>query len=421
MLQTLFYIPAEIAGIPVFGFGLVLAAWVVFSVMLLCWLVWRQGLSADTYGYLPVLALVATVIWFVLPAVVKPEGFPIRGYGMMMLLAVMSATGLAAWRAHRLGLSADLAFSVAFWLFVPGIIGARLFYVIEYWPEQYLPIYQQLGLRALLGALVNVANGGLVVYGSLFGAVAGLLAFVRKYRLPLLAVCDLIAPSIMLGMFLGRLGCLANGCCYGGACDRPWAVTFPPEAPPYLEQVARGQMAGMLFDGDPKSPPVLQSVDPLSPAGKAGLKQGDRLTKLNGYEVQTAGHVHGLLSKAFKERQPLVVQVDARAPVMLGVTPVPARSHPIHPTQIYSSINALVLCLLLLAYAPLRRRDGELFAMMLSVYPVARFLLEIIRTDESAVFGTGLSISQNVSLVLLLAASGLWCYILSRPPGRAFG
>ncbi|HYW79063.1 MAG TPA: hypothetical protein VE890_05770, partial [Thermoguttaceae bacterium] len=77
MLQTLFFIPTEIAGIPVFGFGLVLAAWAVFSVVLMGWLVWRQGLSADTYSYLPVLALVGAVIWFVLPAVVKPEGFPI--------------------------------------------------------------------------------------------------------------------------------------------------------------------------------------------------------------------------------------------------------------------------------------------------------------------------------------------------------
>ncbi|HYW78622.1 MAG TPA: prolipoprotein diacylglyceryl transferase family protein, partial [Thermoguttaceae bacterium] len=306
-------------------------------------------------------------------------------------------------------------------LFVPGIIGARLFYLIEYWPEQYLPVYQQHGLRALLVALIDVSSGGLVVYGSFLGAVTGLLAFVRKYRLPLLAVCDLIAPSIMLGMFLGRLGCLANGCCYGGACDRPWAITFPPEAPPYLEQVARGQMAGMLFDGDPKAPPVLLAVDPQSAAAKAGLKPGDQLTKLNGYEVKGAGHVHGLLREAFKQRQPLIIEIENRAPIRLDPMPVPARSHPIHPTQIYSSLNALVLCLLLLAYDPFRRRDGELFALMLSVYPIARFLLEIIRTDESSVFGTGLSISQNVSLALLLAASGLWCYILTRPPGRAFG
>jgi phosphatidylglycerol:prolipoprotein diacylglycerol transferase len=27
----------------------------------------------------------------------------------------------------------------------------------------------------------------------------------------------------------GRLGCLLNGCCYGHACDLPWAVHFPPE------------------------------------------------------------------------------------------------------------------------------------------------------------------------------------------------
>ena len=63
---------------------------------------------------------------------------------------------------------------------------------------------------------------------------------------------------------------------------------------------------------------------------------------------------------------------------------IPARSLPVYPTQIYSSLDALLLTLLLLAYDPFRRRDGELFALMLSVYAMTRFLIEILRTDEAA-------------------------------------
>ena len=58
----------------------------------------------------------------------------------MMLLAVVAGTLLAAWRARRVGLDPELIFSLAFWMLVPGIIGARAFYVIEYWPE-YWPYY----------------------------------------------------------------------------------------------------------------------------------------------------------------------------------------------------------------------------------------------------------------------------------------
>ena len=80
-------------------------------------------------------------------------------------------------------------------MILPGIVGARAFYVTEYWSEQYWPVYVQNGLAALLGAVVNVANGGLVVYGAFLGGVAGLPLFRRKYRVPLLATADLIGPQ----------------------------------------------------------------------------------------------------------------------------------------------------------------------------------------------------------------------------------
>jgi phosphatidylglycerol---prolipoprotein diacylglyceryl transferase len=48
---------------------------------------------------------------------------------------------------------------------------------------------------------------------------------------------------------------------------------------------------------------------------------------------------------------------------------------------------------------------------------MTRFLLEIIRTDEPAVFGTGLSISQNISILLLACGVGLWWYISRQPRG----
>jgi phosphatidylglycerol:prolipoprotein diacylglycerol transferase len=99
--------------------------------------------------------------------------------------------------------------------------------------------------------------------------------------------------------------------------------------------------------------------------------------------------------------------------------PLP-RSEPVHPTQIYSAINGLVLCLFLLAYAPFRQRDGEIWAMFLTLYPITRFLLEIIRIDEPGVFGTGLSISQVVSLILLICAVAFWAQVWMKPPGTAF-
>ena len=91
MRSTLFYIPAEIAGLPVFGFGLLLALWCVGGVLYLGWLIRRQGFNADTRSCLPVILLAGLVIAFVLPAICDERGFPVRGYGVMLALPSPSA------------------------------------------------------------------------------------------------------------------------------------------------------------------------------------------------------------------------------------------------------------------------------------------------------------------------------------------
>jgi phosphatidylglycerol:prolipoprotein diacylglycerol transferase len=88
---------------------------------------------------------------------------------------------------------------------------------------------------------------------------------------------------------------------------------------------------------------------------------------------------------------------------------------PVHPAQVYSAIDAGLLAWFLWAYYPFRRRDGEVIALLLTIHPISRFMLEIIRTDEPAVWGTGLSISQNISILIFVVAVGLWIYLLREP------
>jgi phosphatidylglycerol---prolipoprotein diacylglyceryl transferase len=458
MCRTLFHIPPEIAGYQVFGLGLLLALWAVASIITLAVLVRRQGFNADTLGYVPILLVIGAIIVWVLPAIRDespdgtPLGLPIRGYGLMMLLAVVSGTLLAAWRAKRVGIDPDLLFMLIFWMLIPGIIGARAFHVIEYWRLDYWPKYAAPGgsLAALLGEIVNVAQGGLVVYGSFFGGVLGILLFVRKYRMPLLALCDLIAPAMLLGLAIGRVGCVLNGCCFGAVCDHPWAIHFPAGvqppfnssqdaalgpseltrrqrtilahlSPPYLAQVDRGQFYGFTLGADPEQKPcVVLRVAADSSAARAGLQAGDRLEAINGLKISTVGDAYLATDKAFLEGRPLKIDVADRPAISIAAAPPPTHSLAVEPSQPLSTIDALVLCLLLLAYDPFRRRDGELFALMMSIYPVTRFLIEFLRSDEAGAFGTRLSIGQCVSLPLLVCAAALWFYILRQPKGTAF-
>ncbi len=106
------------------------------------------------------------------------------------------------------------------WLLVGAIFGARVFYVVSYWDESFLgkPWYE----------MFMVQHGGLVYYGGLVGASLACIIFSRIQKLPLWRIADVLAPSVALGSFFGRWGCLMNGCCYGTETDLPWAIHFPP-------------------------------------------------------------------------------------------------------------------------------------------------------------------------------------------------
>ncbi|RUL89174.1 prolipoprotein diacylglyceryl transferase [Tautonia sociabilis] len=93
------------------------------------------------------------------------------------------------------------------------------------------------------------------------------------------------------------------------------------------------------------------------------------------------------------------------------------RSLPVHPTQLYSAIDGLILTALLLAYFPLRRRDGEVMALLLVTYPITRFLIERLRDDEG-VFFAGMTVSQNGSLLLLAIGLLGWAWLSRLPRGR---
>ena len=93
----------------------------------------------------------------------------------------------------------------------------------------------------------------------------------------------------------------------------------------------------------------------------------------------------------------------------------------VHPTQIYSTIDGLVLCLLLLAYAPFRRHDGEVFAILMSIYPVTRFVIEGSAERRGAGVRHGSEHFAERQPSILLCAAALWFYVLRQPKGTAFG
>ncbi len=142
---------------------------------------------------------------------------------------------------------------------------------------------------------------------------------------------------------------------------------------------------------------------------------------MNRHEVATLEEAQQEIADAFLANKSLEV-TTAQGVRRFSVLPgMHEHTRAVHPTQLYSAIDAFLLCLFLIAYYPYRQHDGEVTAFTFTIHALSRFLLEIIRTDEGPVFGTGLSISQNISLVVLVIGLGLWVYIFSPgwPPGLA--
>lgn len=417
MLQTLFYIPAEVAGVPLFGWGLLAWLWLAWTVVYAIVHGRRSGWNAELFNSLGMMLLVAGALVFITPNLVehdedgRPLGIAIRGYGVMLLAGIASGVGLAVYRGRRVGVSSDVIFSLALWVFVAGMIGARAFYVIEYWSH-----FQRPTLGETIGAVVNMTRGGLVVFGGLLGALPALVFFARKHKLALLPLADLVAPSMTLGLALGRVGCFFNGCCFGDVCELPWSVEFPALSPPHVRQIEQGKAFGFTLGAER----TIVVVEAGSPAERAGLKVGEVVQAIAGRRVATSDEAREAIFVAFRNRHlPLSLQTDAGSRSIAPLPGLTAHSRPTHPAQLYAAFDALLLTLLLLAFDPLKRRAGETFALLLSVHAVSRFLLEIVRIDEPSVFGTGLSISQNISVAMLLAGVGLFVYLERRPGGPA--
>lgn len=146
-----------------------------------------------------------------------------------MACGFLAGLWTASRRSSRQGIRGETILDLGPWLIVGGIIGARVLYVISYWREQFA--------GQPLSTIFSVWHGGLVFYGGLGGAALGCILFARRRRVPLWKLADVMAPSIALGSFFGRIGCLLNGCCYGRICTLPWAIHFSPGHKTYPDGV----------------------------------------------------------------------------------------------------------------------------------------------------------------------------------------
>jgi phosphatidylglycerol---prolipoprotein diacylglyceryl transferase len=320
--------------------------------------------------------------------------------------------------AKREGIEPKHVQDLAIWLFIGGIVGARITFMIQY-HDQFSSLWD----------FFRIWDGGLVFYGGAIGGAAGYffayLFVLRKHNISSWKMADVIAPCAALGLSLGRLGCLLNGCCYGNAaCAECPALHFPLSSPPRFEMTRRGYQTAAGFTLDPQKPRTVGAVEPGSAADLAGLRPGDVILKINGEDVGSNPDITYDLSwsKWPRGKNDLLLSVhhqdgiDAEldfSPWTIGL----------HPTQLYETISMGLLAFLLLSLYPFKRHDGILMVIAMLAYAVHRFLNEMLRTDTEPV-AFNLTLSQNISIVVFAAGLLLGLIVLSRrvpgsPPAPA--
>ena len=227
--------------------------------------------------------------------------------------------------------------------------------------------------------LLRIWEGGLTFYGGFLVAVAATVGYFLAARLPVLYWLDILAPSVPLGLAFGRLGCFLNGCCYGDVAHAGPGMVWPAGSIPWTHY-AQAHLASLGEMG-------------TLPGGADGAA------------------VAGALAAGWR---------------------MPA----IHPAQLYSMVNALVLAVVLHVLFVRRRRHGQVLLTFVVLYGVSRYLLEVLRADEPEIYLLGLptlfrllgaheaaealpglTISQNIAVAMVLVGGVLlWRLMKSRRP-----
>jgi len=171
---------------------------------------------------------------------------PVNSYGTMMVIGFLIGVYLACRRAKRMGIDPNLMTDVGMIAIISGILGARIFFVIEYYKD-----FSGNWIEA-----IRIDKGGLVFYGGFFAAVVCVSYYVWRKKQSMADILDISTPSLAVGLAFTRIGCFLNGCCWGKVCSAalPWAVYFPQNSGTFKQQIEDKLLSGAAMHSLPVHP-----------------------------------------------------------------------------------------------------------------------------------------------------------------------
>lgn len=142
---------------------------------------------------------------------------PIHLFGLMLAIAFLAAGHVLGREFARKGFDEELASSAVLWCAAGSLVGARLWLVLEDWPGF---------VRDPVGLLFT--GSGFVFYGGLVGGALAMTLFFRRHGIAWWQGADAVAPALVLGQAIGRIGCQLSGDGdWGTVTTVPWGMAYP--------------------------------------------------------------------------------------------------------------------------------------------------------------------------------------------------
>jgi len=144
-------------------------------------------------------------------------GLKVHWYGIMIAIGLYAGIQVGLRDATRRGLNADRLMNVALIAAAFGVIGGRLYYVVQNQPGFYLAHPSQ---------ILAVWQGGMAFYGAIFGGALAILVCAWFFKLPFWTLADVGALGLCLGQAFGRVGNIINGDIVGYPTNGRWGFVY---------------------------------------------------------------------------------------------------------------------------------------------------------------------------------------------------
>lgn len=150
------------------------------------------------------------------PKLLEYQNITIYTYAICIAFGTLLAVLYTKWQAKKT-LDINLKNSFFYIVFIAGFIGGKLFLFFEK-PLYYIQNPQ---------SIFTVFSGGFVFYGSFICITITIIWYLKKHKILVLPMLDILAITTTIVHSIGRLGCFFAGCCYGKETNSIFGITFP--------------------------------------------------------------------------------------------------------------------------------------------------------------------------------------------------